>query len=162
MKLLRSIFAITVRNDTPASSPHKLRDVRRLIVASPDWVARHPEVKTPDDLQATNVFGYTNLPRRRQILLMRDDGGAAALGADGRLRANNADAMLAAVEAGLGVAMAPDFIVAPGLATGRLVTILDGWSPPPIALHLVTPPGLLRPRRVEVLIAFLTDALGQM
>jgi hypothetical protein len=22
----------------------KLRDVRRLIVASPDWVARHPEV----------------------------------------------------------------------------------------------------------------------
>lgn len=44
----------------------KLRDVRRLIVASPDWVARHPEVKTSHDLQATDVFGYTNLPRQRQ------------------------------------------------------------------------------------------------
>jgi len=138
----------------------KLRDVRRLIVASPDWVARHPEVQTPDDLQATDVFGYTNLPRQRQIVLMRDDGGEAAFAAGGRLRANSADAMLAAVEAGLGVAMAPDFIVASGLAMGRLVTLLDGWSPPPVALHLVTPPGLLRPRRVEVLIAFLTDALG--
>jgi DNA-binding transcriptional LysR family regulator len=104
----------------------KLRDVRRLIVASPDWVARHPEVKTPDDLPATDVFGYTNLPRQRQIGLMRNDGG------DGRLRANNADAMLAAVEAGLGVAVAPDFIVGTGLATGRLVTILSGWSPRPL------------------------------
>ncbi len=138
----------------------KLRDVRRLIVASPDWVARHPEVRTPDDLRATDVFGYTNLPRHRQIVLTRDGGGEAVFAADGRLRANNADVMLAAVEAGLGVAMAPDFIVAGGLSTGALVTILDGWSPPPVALHLVTPPGLLRPRRVEVLIAHLGQALS--
>jgi DNA-binding transcriptional LysR family regulator len=57
---------------------------------------------------------------------MRNDGGEAAFGADGRLRANKADAMLAAVEAGLGVAVALDFIVGTGLATGRLVTILSG------------------------------------
>ncbi len=138
----------------------KLRDVRRLIVASPDWVARHPEVRTPDDLQATEVFGYTNLPRHRQIVLTREGGGEAVFAADGRMRANNADVMLAAVEAGLGVAMAPDFIVAGGLATGRLVTILDEWCPPPVALHLVTPPGRLRPRRVEVLIAYLSESLG--
>jgi DNA-binding transcriptional LysR family regulator len=138
----------------------KLRDVRRVIVASPDWVARHPEVRTPDDLQAADVFGYTNLPRHRQIVLTREGGGEAVFAADGRLRANNADVMLAAVEAGLGVAMAPDFIVAGGLSTGHLVTILDEWSPPPVALHLVTPPGLLRPRRVEVLISYLSEALG--
>lgn len=138
----------------------KLRDVRRLIVASPGWVARHPEVRSPDDLQSTDVFGYTNLPRHRQIVLTRSDGSDVALAADGRLRANNADAMLAAVEAGLGVAMAPDFIVADALSAGRLVTILDDWLPSPVALHLVTPPGLLRPRRVEVLIAYLSDALG--
>jgi DNA-binding transcriptional LysR family regulator len=138
----------------------KLRDVRRLIVASPGWVSRHPEVRTPDDLQAADVFGYTNLPRHRQIILTRADGTEAALPAEGRLRANNADAMLAAVEAGLGVAMAPDFIVAGALAAGRLVTILDDWLPTPVALHLLTPPGLLRPRRVEALIGFLAEALG--
>jgi DNA-binding transcriptional LysR family regulator len=139
----------------------KLRDVRRLIVASPDWVARHPEVRTPDDLQPADVFGYTNLPRHRQIILTRKDGSEAALPANGRLRANNADAMLAAVEAGLGVAMAPDFIVASALATGRLVTILDDWLPTPVALHLVTSPGLLRPRRVEALIVFLSERLAK-
>ena len=156
-------FDLALRVGTlPDSSlrARKLRDVRRLIVASPDWVARHPEVRTPDDLQATDVFGYTNLPRHRQIVLTRDGGGEAAFAADGRLHANNADVMLAAVEAGLGVAMVPDFIVSPGLAVGCLVTILDDWSPPPVALHLVMPPGLLRPRRVEVLIAFLSTALG--
>ncbi len=139
----------------------KLRDVRRLIVASPDWVVRHPEVRTPDDLRPADVFGYTNLPRHRQIVLRREGGGEAVFAADGRLRANNADVMLAALEAGLGVAMAPDFIVASGLAAGRLVTILDEWSPSPVALHLVTPPGLLRPRRVEVLVAFLGEFLGR-
>jgi DNA-binding transcriptional LysR family regulator len=138
----------------------KLRDVRRLIVASPDWVARHPGLRTPDDLRATDVFGYTNLPRHRQISLTRQDGTDAAMAAEGRLRANNADAMLAAVEAGLGVAMVPDFIVAGALAAGRLVTILDDWLPTPIALHLVTPPGQLRPRRVEALIEFLAKSLS--
>jgi len=139
----------------------RLRDVRRLIVASPDWVARHPGLRAPEDLQATDVFGYTNLPRHRQIILTRRDGTEAAIAAGGRLRANNADAMLAAVEAGLGVAMTPDFIVADALAARRLVTILDDWLPVPIALHLVTPPGQLRPRRVEALIDFLAERLSR-
>jgi DNA-binding transcriptional LysR family regulator len=157
-------YDVAVRIGTlPDSSlrARKLRDVRRLIVASPGWVSRHPEVRTPDDLQAADVFGYTNLPRHRQIILTREDGSEAALPANGRLRANNADAMLAAVEAGLGVAMAPDFIVASALATGRLVTILDDWLPTPVALHLVTSPGLLRPRRVEALIVFLSERLAK-
>jgi len=37
----------------------------------------------------------------------------------------------------------------------------SAWSPPPIALHLVTPPGDPRPARVTALIAHLGQALGQ-
>jgi len=80
-------------------------------LATPTFLASGSQPSSP---------AAANLPRQRQIVLMRNDGG------DGRLRANNADAMLAAVEAGLGVAVAPDFIVGTGLATGRLVTILSG------------------------------------
>ena len=53
----------------------------------------------------------------------------------------------------------PDFIVAPSLKAGRLVPILQDWSLSAIALHLVTPPGKLRPRRVTALIDFLTERM---
>jgi len=138
----------------------KLRSVSRLVVASPDWRDRHPELGVPADLNPRDVFGYTNLPRTRQIILCHPDGREAAFAAEGRLRANNADAMLAAVEAGHGVTLAPDFIVRPALEAGRLVTILDAWSAPPVALYLVTPPGRLRPRRVTALLDFLEARLA--
>jgi DNA-binding transcriptional LysR family regulator len=38
--------------------------------------------------------------------------------------------------------------------------VMPDWSPPPIALHLVMPPGGPRPARVEVLAAFLSERLG--
>jgi len=67
--------------------------------------------------------------------------------------------MLPSLFAGHGIAIAPDFIVDAALESGEVVTILPGWSSPAVALHLVTPPGRLRPRRVEALLNFLTEAL---
>jgi hypothetical protein len=46
------------------------------------------------------------------------------------------------------------------LQAGRLERVLTDWSPPPIALHLVTPPGEPRPARVTALIAFLAQRLA--
>lgn len=136
----------------------KLRDVRLYVVASPGWVARNGTPESPANLDGGQVFGYT-MVARQALTFHHADGREAVLRTDGRLRANNGDAMLAALESGLGIAMLPDFIVAPSLAAGRLVPILEDWSMGPIALHLVTPPGKLRPRRVTALIDFLTERM---
>jgi DNA-binding transcriptional LysR family regulator len=48
----------------------------------------------------------------------------------------------------------PDFVVGESIANGRLEVVMPDWSPPPIALHLVIPPGGARPARVEALDAF--------
>src|SRR3546814_2582577 len=68
---------------------------------------------------------------------------------------NSGDAMLPALRGGLGIARLPGFIVDADLAAGTLEAILTDWRPPPIALHLMTPPSPLRPARVEALIDFL-------
>ncbi len=78
----------------------------------------------------------------------------------GPLRANNADALAPALIAGLGLAVQPDFVVGDAVARGRLEVVMPEWSAPPIALHLVMPPGGPRPARVEAIAEFLAQRLG--
>jgi DNA-binding transcriptional LysR family regulator len=56
--------------------------------------------------------------------------------------------------------MQPDFLVWEDVRDGLLEVALPDWTPPSIALHLVTPPSPIRPARVEVLIAFLARRLA--
>jgi len=87
------------------------------------------------------------------------DGSDVSVRTQGPLTANSGEAVLPSVIAGLGIARLPEFIVAAPLAAGTIVSILDEWAPPPIGLHLLTPPSPLRPARVEALIEFLGKRL---
>ena len=73
----------------------------------------------------------------------------------GPLRANNADALMPSLHAGIGIAVQPEFVVWRDLREGRLEAVMMDWSAPPIALNVVTPPGGPRASRVAVLIDFL-------
>jgi DNA-binding transcriptional LysR family regulator len=73
----------------------------------------------------------------------------------GALRANNGEAVMPSLVAGLGIADLPEFIVGDAIASGEVEVILKGWTQPAGALHWVTPPGGPRPARVEVLAEFL-------
>lgn len=139
----------------------KLRDIALHIVAAPTYLERRGVPRHPGELGQHDCFAYAYFSTPEHWRLTRADGETAVVRPNGRLRANNADATLPALVAGQGIAIAPDFIVGPALATGALVPILADWSPPSVALHLVTPPGPLRPRRVTLLLDFLAEALAR-
>ncbi|ODU22641.1 MAG: LysR family transcriptional regulator [Sphingomonas sp. SCN 67-18] len=138
----------------------RLTPITAHIVAAPAYLERHGRPRHPAELGEHACLCYANLPTPNLWRFVGPDGTEAMVRPDGPLRTNSGDAMLPALRAGLGVAVLPDFIVADDLATGRLEAILPGWSPPPVALHLVTPPGALRPARVEALIAHLLARFG--
>lgn len=136
-----------------------LRPVEVGLYASPGYLDRHGVPKHPRDLRDHQLFSYSYASTRQALRLVRGDE-EAIVQLDGRVRANNADVMIPAVIAGHGIVGLPDFIGANARASGAIVRVLPEWSAPSSALHIVTPPGRLRPRRVEALIEFLADAFG--
>ena len=138
----------------------RLCAVRRSLVATPGYLARHGRPGHPDDLARHACLGYAYLPEPERWRFRGPGGAEALVVPNGPLRANNADALGPAVLAGLGLAVQPDFLAWADLEAGRLERVLPGWSLPPIALNLVTPPGEPRPARVTALLAFLAETLA--
>jgi DNA-binding transcriptional LysR family regulator len=138
----------------------RLCQVRRLVIGAPAYFDRRDRPTHPAELADHDCLGYAYLPSSEVWRFVHVGGDAAAVTPRGPLRANNADALAPALLAGLGLAVQPEFTVWEDMATGRLEQVLTEWSLPPIALHMVTPPGGLRPARVGVLIDFLIKRLA--
>jgi DNA-binding transcriptional LysR family regulator len=139
----------------------RIGPVTRHVVASPAYLAARGRPTHPAHLAEHACLGYAYLPTPETWRFANAAGEEASVRPAGPLRANNAEALLPALEAGLGLALQPDFIVGAALAAGRLESVLDDWSPPPVALHLVMPPGGPRPARVDVLAQFLVRRLSE-
>ena len=156
-------FDLALRIAALADSTLKARrlcQVRRRLVGSPTYLDRHGRPTHPSELERHVCLGYAYLPTRNRWHFLHASGEEAVVAPTGPLRANNADALTATVLAGLGLAIQPDFITWRDLAAGRLETVMEDWSLPPIALNLVTPPGGMRPPRVTALIDFLATRLS--
>ncbi len=137
----------------------RLCAVQRSLVGAPSYLDRYGRPKHPAELKHHACLGYAYLPSPERWLFRHEDGSEEAVEPKGPLRANNADALAPALRAGLGLAIQPDFLIWEDLRRRRLERVMLDWSLPPIALHLVTPPGDPRPARVTALIAYLTEKL---
>ncbi len=137
----------------------RLCTVARSTVAVPAYLKARGYPNHPRDLAQHACLGYAYLPSPDRWHFSGPNGAEAAVKPNGPMRANNAEALAPALHAGLGIAVQPDFLVWEDIAAGRLVRVLPGWSPPPIALHVVTPPGRHRARSVSALIAFFEQTL---
>jgi DNA-binding transcriptional LysR family regulator len=139
----------------------RLCGVARHTVAAPAYLERHGRPSHPLDLATHRCLCYAYLATPDVWHFTNAAGEQASVRPGGPLRANNGDAMMPALLAGIGIAVLPDFIVREALADGRLEAILTDWSLPQGALHLVMPSAGPRPARVEALVAFLTRQLSR-
>lgn len=136
----------------------RLADVTMYVVGAPAYFAAYGRPAHPAELSRHRCLAYAYLPQpeRWPFVGPADEEVTVRPGPE-PLRCNNGDALRASLCAGIGIARLPDFIVADDLDTGRLEIILPEWRHPrPVALHLVTPPGQLRPARISAAINFFT------
>lgn len=133
----------------------RLCQIRRLLVGAPSYFATRGRPSHPHELTGHSCLGYSYLPSGDAWQFVGIAGEAHTVAVTGPLRANNADALMASLRAGIGIAVQPEFVVWRDLEEGHLEAAMSDWSAPPIALNIVTPPGGPRPLKVTALIEFL-------
>jgi DNA-binding transcriptional LysR family regulator len=138
----------------------RLCGVRLVLVGAPAYFKAHGRPTHPRDLvwHKALTYAYALTPETWRFAHATE--GEQAVTVSGPLKVNNSDALLPTLKAGLGLALQPEFIVWPELADGSVESVMCDWRPPPAALHLVSPPGRLRPARVRVLHDFLAERLA--
>ncbi len=138
----------------------RLCGVRIVLVGSPAYLEAHGRPTHPRDLMSHPVLTYAYALTPEVWRFAHPSQGEQSVSVSGPLRVNNADAMTPALLAGTGLALQPEFLVWPDLSSGALEAVMCDWQTPPTALHLVSPPGRLRPARVRVLHDFLVERLS--
>lgn len=133
----------------------RLCPVHRWVVGTPAYFSRHGVPERPRDLERHACLGYSYLATGETWRFTGPGGMEEMVTIAARLKANNADALDAALAAGIGVALQPDFIAWKAVEEGRLQAVLTDWNAPPLALHLVMPAGGPRAIRTRVLADFL-------
>ena len=139
----------------------RLCQVRILLVATPAYVQRHGAPQHPRDLAQHRALPYGHDRAAVPWHFVHARHGSFAQAMPVALRANNAEALMPALKAGLGLALQPEFLVWNDVQTGALQHLMPDWQVEPIALHLLTPSRRGRPARVQALMDYLAASLAQ-
>jgi DNA-binding transcriptional LysR family regulator len=137
----------------------KLGETRRVVVASPDYLARHGTPMAPEDLHRHNCLNFS-FRRAEPVWPFRRGDDDFALGVTGNIEANNGETLGQLAANGVGIARVGAFSVADELSQGRLVPILEDYNPGDVELiHAVFVGGASIPARVRVFVDFLAERL---
>lgn len=130
----------------------RVAPIRGKLVASPDYIAAHGAPETPDQIpeheavmQGTEAWQFVDGDK---VISVRPQG---------RFKADNGTALVAAALAGLGLAWLPDDFIDEHVASGTLVPVMTRYPPPEAGVYVVRPPGQHPVRKIRVLTELLLE-----
>lgn len=126
------------------------------LVASPEYVNTWGAPERPEE-----IAGHQALMQGTEAWQMMDGDKIVTVRPQGRFKADNGTALLAAAVAGLGIAWLPDGITDKYIAAGALVPIMARHPPPPAGVYVIRPPGAHPARKVQVLTELLIGCFSQ-
>lgn len=132
---------------------------RRVLVAAPDYLARHGSPASLAELDGHAGIFYTN----RGAADWRFGGpqGNLSVRARAALRVNNGDMMRDAALAGLGIALLPLFIAGAEIRDGRLKIVDVGLQPEAEFIYLAHPEGRRPSAKLRAFADCLRQAFGE-
>lgn len=117
----------------------------RGIWASPDYIARRGAPDHPDALKDHEGLVFRQSLQGQQWSLFHcETGEERRVQMSGRFRGSSGDTLLQGAIDGLGIFVAPDWLVCPHVASGALIRILPDWKGADLPLSVVWTGGKLR------------------
>jgi len=105
-------------------------DLRQVVVASPAYLARHGEPKSPKDLRDHACIRWRWPGDTIYNWEFHDGERWFSVAVEGPLIVNDKKVAIEAAAAGIGLTFAVERLVAPFIASGRLVPLLEKWCAP--------------------------------
>jgi DNA-binding transcriptional LysR family regulator len=145
----------------PDSSLQAIRvgQVRRVVCASPEYIARHGVPATPRDLRNHSIVACTAVTPIPDRWTFHGPSGVTSVAVTPRLVVNNTAAAVDAALDGFGLTCILSYQAGPHAAAGRLQTVLAEYEPPPAPINIVHPEGRHLPAKVRLFLDHATEGL---
>ena len=136
----------------------KIKSSHRVVCASPEYLDKMGAPRTPADLEDHNCLTFRAQPGSN-VWTFRGAQGKIEVQASGSLFADSADALPAAATAGLGVILAPSWLIECDLVEDRLKEILPDYQvmPDAMPIYAVYPQQRHLAPKVRAFIDFLVE-----
>lgn len=135
-------------------------DVRRIVVASPRYLAENPVIREPGDLARHQIVAMGNFGLDHWTFPPPAGSSATrTVGFTPRIVVNTVRAAAASAVEGLGVTRLYSYHVAEDVREGRLVVVLADHEPRPQPVHMVVQPFRITVPKVRAFLDFATPRL---
>ncbi|MFV1943136.1 LysR family transcriptional regulator [Pseudomonas luteola] len=151
---------VAIRFGQLADSPLTARQIgetRQVIIASPDYLARHGTPQQPEDLLQHNCLRF-NFRRAFPDWPFCRDGSNFSLKVSGTIESNSGDALSQLARLSAGIARVGVFTVEQDLQNGTLIPLLEQYNPEDKEpINAVFVGGSSMPARVRAFVDFLVE-----
>jgi len=162
-------FDVCIRFGEPPDArviARRLAPNRRLLCASPAYLARHGTPKAPQDLLRHNCIGIRQGDEAYGTLRLSTGSGARrrseTVKTRGTLATNDGEIAVAWALEGHGILMRAEWDIARHLKSGRVVPVMPGWQTPEADVYAVVPQRLQLATRVRAFVDFIADEFAEL
>jgi DNA-binding transcriptional LysR family regulator len=132
----------------------RIGEVRRVVVAAPSYLRKHPPIKEPPDLAKQQMIAMAHIPNSWTFQPVDGSSPPRTVQFTPRLVVNGVRPALVSALGGHGVARLLSYHVAVHVRRGELEIVLADYEPAPLRMHLVSPQGRLSVPRVRAFVDF--------
>jgi DNA-binding transcriptional LysR family regulator len=134
----------------------KLGSSRRRVFAAPSYLARKGVPESPSSLLAHDAVIYST-SSEAEAWRFKQGASELSINVPKKLSASAAEGVRAAVIAGIGLAVGSDWMFAPEIASGEVVSVLDDWHLTDTSLWAVFPTGRLQSAKARAFAEFVSQ-----